>query len=249
MNGMECARLETSDGEPVMLKGVKATGDLKGLMFEARVEQRFRNPTDKNIEVLYTFPLPWGAVLMGVDVKLSDKHLTGAVVEKKQAEARYEEALSEGNAAIMLEKNHDLSYSLNLGNLAAKESCIITLRYAQTLQFEQRGLRLLIPTVIAPRYGDAVLDGGLQPRQAPVHDVSAEHPFNIELRLHGELARARVASPSHPVGIAHAATGEGSVLTVCPKRGSAWRFGEKWCQGRNARPGGGVPHRNGSVRP
>ena len=221
MNTNEYARLESTSGEPVMLEGVKATGDLKGLMFEASVEQRFCNPTDKNIEVVYTFPLPWGAVLLGVDVRLGDKYLTGAVVEKKMAEARYEEALSEGNAAIMLEKNHDLSYSLNLGNLAAKESCVITLRYAQTLQFEHRGLRLLIPTVIAPRYGDAVLDGGLQPHQTPVHDVSAEYPFNIELRLHGELARARVASPSHPVGIAHGATDEGSVLTVSLGR-NAW---------------------------
>ena len=152
MNQINCARMETTDGEPVILKGVKATGDLRGLMFEASIEQRFSNPTDKSMEVVYTFPLPWGAVLLGVNVQLGDKHLTGAVVEKKQAEARYEEALSEGDAAIMLEKNHDRSYSLNLGNLAAQENCIITLRYAQTLQFEQRGLRLLIPTVIAPRY-------------------------------------------------------------------------------------------------
>ena len=166
------------------------------------------------MEVVYTFPLPWGAVLMGVDVQLGDKHLTGAVVEKKQAEARYEEALSEGHAAIMLEKNHDLSYSLNLGNLAAKETCVITLRYAQTLQFEQRGLRLLIPTVIAPRFGDAVLDAGLQAHQAPVHSLVAEYPFNITLRLHGELARARVASPSHPVGMAQTVVDGESILTV-----------------------------------
>lgn len=214
MSQIEHARLTARDGASVMLQGIKASGDLNGLLFEARVEQRFCNPTDKNMEVVYTFPLPWGAVLLGVDVQLGDRHLTGAVVEKTFAEARYEEALSEGNTAIMLEKNHDHSYSLNLGNLAAKENCVITLRYAQTLQFEQRGLRLSIPTVIAPRFGDAVIDGGLQPHQAPVHSLTVEYPFNIELRLHGDLAHARVASPSHPVGIAHTATEGGSVLTV-----------------------------------
>lgn len=214
MSQLEYAKLVAPDGATVMLQGVNVSGDLNGLLFEARVEQRFCNPTDKSMEVVYTFPLPWGAVLLGVDVQLGDKHLTGAVVEKKIAEARYEEALSQGDAAIMLEKNHDLSYSLNLGNLAAKENCVITLRYAQALQFEQRGLRLLIPTVIAPRFGDAVIDGGLQPHQAPIHSLTVEYPVNIELRLHGELARARVASPSHPVGIAHTATEGGSVLTV-----------------------------------
>ena len=214
MDQRECARLETRDGQPVNLLGVKLSGDLRGLMFEASVEQRFYNPSEKNVEVVYSFPLPWGAVLLGVDVLLGDKHLTGAVVEKKQAEARYEEAISEGNAAIMLEKNHDHSYSLNLGNLAAREHCTITLRYAQTLQFEQRGLRLLIPTVIAPRYGDDQLDGGLAPHQAPSHSLLAEHPFALELRLHGDLAQARVASPSHPVGVAHGKAGIGAVLTV-----------------------------------
>ena len=214
MSQRECANLVTRHGEPVMLQGVTASGDLKGLLFEASILQRFCNPTDKNMEVVYTFPLPWGAVLLGIDVQLGNLHLTGAVVEKKMAEARYEEALSQGNCAIMLEKNHDQSYSLNLGNLAAKESCVITLRYAQTLQFEQHGLRLLIPTVIAPRFGDAVTEGGMQPHQAPVHSLTVEYPFTIELRLHGDLARARVASPSHPVGIAHTVTDGASVLTV-----------------------------------
>ena len=214
MDQRECARLETRDGQVVNLMGVRLSGDLRGLMFEASIEQRFCNPGDKNVEVVYSFPLPWGAVLLGVDVVLGDKHLTGAVVEKKKAEARYEEAISEGDAAIMLEKNRDHSYSLNLGNLAAREHCAITLRYAQTLQFEQRGLRLLIPTVIAPRYGDAQHDGGLMPHQEPSHSLTADHPFELELRLHGELAQSRVASPSHPVGVAHGNSDQGSVLTV-----------------------------------
>lgn len=214
MDNCECARLETREGQPVMLLGVKLTGELRGLMFEARVEQRFFNPTDHNVEVVYTFPLPWGAVLLGVDVLLAGKALTGIVVEKKQAEASYEEALSEGNAAIMLEKNHDLSHSLNLGNLAAREHCAVTLRYAQTLQFEQRGLRLLIPSVIAPRYGDEVLDGGLMPHQVPSHELLAEYPFELEIQVHGELAQAHVASPSHPLGMAYRHSEAGDRLTV-----------------------------------
>lgn len=206
--------LETRHGEPMMLEGVRATGEVRGLMLEMSVEQRFRNSIGKNVEIVYSFPLPWGAVLLGIDVQLGDQHLAGSIIEKNQAEVRYEEMLSEGNAAVMLEKNRDCSYSLNLGNLAAGENCVIKLRYAQTLQFEQRGLRLLIPTVIAPRYGDAVTEGGMQPHQAPVHDLLAEYPFDIELSLHGELARAQVASPSHSIGIARSSTGADTILTI-----------------------------------
>ena len=197
-----CARLESRDGRPAMLEGLVAIGDLRGLLLEMSVEQRFRNTARTNMEVIYRFPLPWGAVLLGVDVMLNGQHLTGSVVEKRQAEARYEEALSQGQSAIMLERNHDGSYSLNLGNLLAGEVCLITLRYAQVLQFAQGGLRLLIPTVIAPRYGDPVRDGGLQPHHAVESDLlAAAYPFEVRLRLHGGLVRARVASPSHPIAV------------------------------------------------
>ena len=67
MDQRECARLETRDGQVVNLLGVRLSGDLRGLMFEASIEQRFCNPGDKNVEVVYSFPLPWGAVLLGVD--------------------------------------------------------------------------------------------------------------------------------------------------------------------------------------
>lgn len=194
--------MTTANGDSMLLEGVKASGDLRGVLLEMTVEQRFRNPGTSNVEVVYGFPLPWGAVLLGVDVQLGERQLRGTVVEKAEAEAAYEGALAEGHAAIMLEKNHDRSYTLNLGNLAAQETCVVTLRYAQTLAFEQQGLRLLIPTVIAPRYGDPIADGGLRPHQAPEHSAVAAYPFDIELRLHGELAQARVASPSHPVGVA-----------------------------------------------
>jgi len=204
-----------------MLEGVRAAGDLRGLLLTLTVEQRFRNTAATNSEVVYRFPLPCGAVLLGVEVVLGGRRLTGTVVEKRQAEARYEEALCAGQAAIMLERNPDGSYSLNLGNLLAGETCLVTLRYAQVLQFEQGGLRLLIPTLIAPRYGDPVRDGGLQPHQALAFDPLAAYPFDLRLCLHGELARARVASPSHPIAVGLDRTAGGEVLTVTLARQGA----------------------------
>ncbi len=219
MSEYQFAALETVDGQPVLLKGVRVNGDLRGLLFEASVEQRFSNPSAKHVEVVYSFPLPAGGILLGVDVVLGGKQLSGSVVERKQAEASYEEALADGDAAIMLEKNHDRSYCLNLGNLAAGEDCVVTVRYAQTLQFEQHGLRLMIPTVIAPRYGDAVRDGGLRPHQAPETNLAAEYPFDLQLRLHGDLVKARIASPSHPISFARE-EGESDVVTLSLARNS-----------------------------
>ncbi|MEY2954390.1 MAG: hypothetical protein RLZZ401_2477, partial [Pseudomonadota bacterium] len=214
MTEEKSARLETTSQQPMALLGIKLRGDLRGLIFETCVAQRFRNPMDQHAEVVYTFPLPARAVLLGVDVWLGERHLTGAVVEKKQAEATYEEALAQANTAILLEKNADHSYSLNLGNLAAQQSCTVRLRYAEILQFEQQGLRLLIPTVIAPRFGDAVRHGGLLPSQAPEHSLMAEYPFDLEICLHGDLAFASAASPSHLIKLMQKADGLDRALKV-----------------------------------
>jgi Ca-activated chloride channel family protein len=206
------ATLRNSQGAPLILKAVAITGELRGAMFEAHVRQNFSNPTDTHAEVVYSFPLPWGATLLGVEVQLGQVKLNGTVVAKAQAAEQYEETLSKGDAAIMLERGNDGNYVLHLGNLAPGEQCVIDMHYGQLLQFEQGGLRLAIPTVIAPRYGDAVRDGGLAPYQVPETDLLAEYGFSLTLNLHGDLVNARIASPSHPISMANHAADQ--MLTV-----------------------------------
>ena len=196
------ATLRNSQGAPLILKDVAITGELRGAMFEAHVRQTFSNPTNTHAEVVYSFPLPWGATLLGVEVQLGQVKLNGTVVAKAQAAEQYEETLSKGDAAIMLERGNDGNYVLHLGNLAPGEQCVIDMHYGQLLQFEQGGLRLAIPTVIAPRFGDAVREGGLAPYQVPETDLLTEYGFNLTLKLHGDLVNARIASPSHPISVA-----------------------------------------------
>jgi Ca-activated chloride channel family protein len=208
------ATLQSKSGEPLVLQNVAITGDLRGAIFDAHVRQTFINPSAEHLEAIYSFPLPWGAQLLGVEVKLNDKLLHGTVVEKSEAQAGYERTLAEGDAAILLERGDDGNYVLNLGNLAPGERCVIDLHYGQFLQFEQGGLRLKIPTVIAPRYGDLIQDGGLQPHQVPETDLLSEYGFALRLTLHGALAQARVGSPSHPINVSREQTSEASVEAV-----------------------------------
>ena len=110
------ATLRNSQGAPLILKDVAITGELRGAMFEAHVRQTFSNPTETHAEVVYSFPLPWGATLLGVEVQLGQVKLNGTVVAKAQAEELYEANLSKGDAAIMLERGNDGHYVLHLGN-------------------------------------------------------------------------------------------------------------------------------------
>lgn len=97
MSNLHQAALSCGGNRDVVLLGVKANGAVKGRLLVMTLEQRYRNSSDKNSEISYTFPLPLGAVLMEVEVELNSQVLKGEVSAKNAARARYEEALSEGN--------------------------------------------------------------------------------------------------------------------------------------------------------
>ncbi len=193
------ARFESRNGDQAVFDGVRVDGQVAGMLLDVSSVQTFRNPGTKHIELVYTFPLPADAVLLSMAVRLGERQLTGKVVEKQEASGRYEDMLAEGDTAIMLERANDGSYCLNFGNLGPGETGEITLRYAQTLRFEGDALRVCIPTVIAPRYGDPVRDAGLAPHQAPAHDLFVQYPFALALQFGPAFAGATVASPSHKI--------------------------------------------------
>jgi Ca-activated chloride channel homolog len=194
----EVGRASTS-----VLRSVSAEGSVNGLLFELSVEQHYVNASDANIEAVYTFPVPWQAVLLGVECVLGDKVLRGTVVAKADAERRYERALADGDSAVMVERAEEGMYTVNVGNLLPGEQAIVRFRYAQLLAFAQGQVRLVVPTVIAPRYGDPRA-AGLQPHQVPTTDLRADYPFALRITLQGDIAAATLSSPSHRVAVRHA---------------------------------------------
>ena len=206
--------LTSRHGTPVLLRGVRVRGDLRGALFESQVEQRYANDTPRAVEVVYTFPKQADTVLLGVNVRIGDRQLTGQVQVRDEAEQGYDMALVEGQSAILLELNASGSYTLNLGNLAPGETCVITLHQMRTLPLQHGSLRLIVPTVISSRYGNPVRDAGLSPQQVPVTSMTVEHPFELSVQLHGSLARTAIASPSHPISVdARASDEQGRPVT------------------------------------
>jgi Ca-activated chloride channel homolog len=83
---------------------VRAEGSVKGLLFELDVEQYYINAGDRNIEAVYTFPMAWNAVRLGIEVILGGKVLQGRVVARADGERIHEAALEEGNWSVMVER-------------------------------------------------------------------------------------------------------------------------------------------------
>ena len=196
----EVVGLSTDDGEQMALQSVSAKGKVHGLLLEMTIRQQYKNTTKKTLETVYTFPMGWGATFMDLSVEMGGKRLSGVVTEKKDAEEQYENAISKGDAPIMLEKNSDGLYTVNLGSLKPKEEAVIEYTYSQLLRFEEGHVRLTLPTTIAPRYGDSS-QGGIKKHHGVETDFLVEYPFSLSLLLSGGMEKATVECPSHQVQV------------------------------------------------
>ena len=183
-----------------VLRATTISGRLQGLLGEITIAQTYQNAEAVNIEAVFTFPVPVEAVLLGVDIQIDDRALHGRVLPKRQAENAYEDAVSGGDSAILLQEAGRGLYTINVGNLLPGQTARLTYRYALLLVWNGDALRLQLPTTIAPRYGDPGR-AGLQPHQIPSVDLDAENRFSLELDLGGSLRQATVESPSHRISV------------------------------------------------
>lgn len=188
-------------GEAVPLVGVAVEARLLDLLAVVEVTQTFRNVRKTAIEAVYTFPLPDEAVLLDLELELGERRLSGVVTPRAEAEARYEEALDQGHSALLLQRVDDGLYTLGLGNLMPGEEAVIRFRYGLFQRWNGSVLRFALPTAMAPRYGDPAR-AGLMPHQVPGTSLDVHYPFSLKVTALGQLARARVSSPTHAIAMA-----------------------------------------------
>lgn len=171
---------------------------LRNLFEETVVTQVYKNLESKPIEAVYTFPLASRAVLLGLEVIIGSRTLQGVVVEKSQAEERYEEAITNEDAAIMLEQVRPGLYTMNVGNILAGEQIRVAIRYGQVHEWQENTLRFFLPTTIAPRYGSQE-NAGFQPHQIPDTGLLATNKFQVKVSMFGKLAEALLDCPTHQI--------------------------------------------------
>lgn len=206
--------MESDTGDAVSLKSVHIDASVSGLLLNVTTQQHYKNTTRKNLEVVYTFPLPAHAVILGVDLTIGEKTLSGVVLEKSEAEEDYEEAIAQGDLPVMVERSGPGLYTANLGNLKRGEEVAITVRWAQLLNVRDDSVRIAIPTVIGKRYGEAHAQGGLAPHQTDEVDMLAEYPLSFTLAIEGELSLAKISCASHQAQISSASGPNGDCKIV-----------------------------------
>lgn len=115
----------------------------------------YENEEKVPLEATFVFPMDEDSAVYSFEALVDGKKIVAELQDKMKAHSEYEEALSQGHQAYLLEED-DYSrdvFSCNVGNLQPGAKVAVTLRYVQELPLETDGaLRYLLPAILNPRY-------------------------------------------------------------------------------------------------
>jgi len=201
--------LQGVDGTKIPLRGVDVSGEVVGGTARIRVRQRYENVEKQPIEAVYVFPLPTESTLVGFVMECAGRRVQGVVKEREEAFRAYDDATLAGHGAALVEQERANVFTASVGNLLPGETTVVEVEYVQRLRASEGALRVMIPTLVAPRYipgtpsGDRTAHGAAEPTdQVPDADrispriADVDYRVGLDLTLHVG-ARAEVSSPSH----------------------------------------------------
>ncbi|MDY7225793.1 VIT domain-containing protein [Hyalangium rubrum] len=207
--GHEKCGLFTREGAQVPLQGVEVTGELLGGHARVRVRQRYLNAERRPVEAVYIFPLPSDGTLTAFSMECNGRKVQGVVKEREEAFRTYDDAITAGHGAALLDQERPNVFTAQVGNLLPGEETLVEVEFLQAIQVEEGSVRWMLPTLVAPRYipggtqGDRTGHGVADPTNR-VPDADRITPpignvaYGLKMDLLVDLGRAVVVeSPSH----------------------------------------------------
>nr|XP_048273030.1 von Willebrand factor A domain-containing protein 5A-like isoform X2 [Myodes glareolus] len=147
--------LITGNKEPVPLKSISVTLSINDFVASVSATLNYENEEKVPLEAIFVFPMDEDSAVYSFEASVDGKKIVAELQEKMQAHSIYEDALSQGHQAYLLEEDDYSSdvFSCNVGNLQPGAKVAVTLRYVQELPLETDGaLRYVLPAILNPRY-------------------------------------------------------------------------------------------------
>ncbi|KAM4590353.1 von Willebrand factor A domain-containing protein 5A-like [Fundulus diaphanus] len=180
--------LLTPGKDQVPLKSIEVQLEVKDHVATVVSTLNYENKEDKPLEAVFVFPLPGDAAVCHFSAQIGQTHIVAEVKERRQALEEYDDALSSGQQAFLLEESDQSPdiFSLSVGSLPPGESASIRLEYVTELAVQaDDGLRFCLPAVLNPRYQPQGSEGpSVQVTSVPASLV----PYSLSFS-------ARVSSP------------------------------------------------------
>jgi len=208
---------EPADWSPAPEVATSIAVRVTGIVARTRVEQRFVNPGDRPVEARYLFPLPDGAAVDTMEMRIGSRRILGEVREREEARRTYERARSEGRKSSLLEQRRANVYSASVSGIEPFEEIVVRIEYQELVRYDSGRFRLRVPLTVGPRYEPApaaplarlaaygggvpdLANAALAPEPVELLAVgrgAVDRPVTFKLDLDAGVPLAGLESPTH----------------------------------------------------
>ena len=184
--------------------------DVTGKLARVEITQRFSNTSPHWVEGVYRFPLPPGAAVDRLQIRVGSRVIEGEIRMRDEARRIYQHARETGRVASIVEKQRPNQYESRLANIGPGESIRITLGFLAHIEIEAHELSLNLPLTFTPRWTPtltAATDGAtvnvpLVPAATDTHGA-----LELSVLLRSSTGFAAIESRNHDVDILPVAEG------------------------------------------
>lgn len=173
--------------------------DVTGVMARGVATQSYSNPTHEVLEVEYVFPLPDGAAVSHMEMRIGSRRIVSVVQERAEARKTYETAKREGKKAALVESRRANLFRTTAANINPGERVEVVLHWVQELRWEDGSFRLVVPLTYTARYDLATRSAECSDRDT-TDDLPASSPeVDLEVRIDLGVPLDAITSPSHAI--------------------------------------------------
>jgi len=148
------------------------------------VNQIFRNTENRQVEALYTFPVPKGASVANFSMWIDGKEMVGEVLEKKRAREIYNSYKQQRRDPGLLEQNDYKTFEMRIFPIGPGAEQRVQVVYYQELDFDNDWATYVYPLATTTR---TAIDSRARGRFGLTLDVASEVPIvEVESPSHGD---------------------------------------------------------------
>ncbi|EDO26673.1 predicted protein [Nematostella vectensis] len=139
-----------SSRNQVPLQRIEIRAKVHGYTAEVIATMTYNNKMKNPIEAVYILPLDEEAAVCGFKATIDGRTIVAEVQEKQEARDTYDDAISSGHSAFLLEESDESSdiFQINVGNLPAESTAKVELTFVCELTVGKEGsVCFLLPTV------------------------------------------------------------------------------------------------------
>jgi len=181
--------------------------NIRGLVAEVVVRQRYVNDSPQWQEGRYLLPLPADAAVGHLRVHIGERIIEGEVRERAAARQAYVQAAQQGRSAALVEQQRPNLFRTGLTNIGPGEAIEVEIGYWQAVSYRDETFSLSLPLTLTPRFTPAAADPALlDPADPlPVNGTPASPGIEPTVSLRADLQAGvpllGIDSPSHRISV------------------------------------------------